>query len=239
MSKTPRKSGPVRAPLRSLLATGLAVGLLAGCGVAGTAFHPGVAAEVGDESITVRTVDQIAADYCSAIVDQLAGNNQVLPQRYIRGGVAAQLTLVSAAEQLAAQYGVEPGQQYDQKVAELQAAVATLSEDEQEAVLAIESSGTYISGVLQAIGVQELGAEGGSAPSGEEAAAAGRKVFDAWLAENDVEIDPQFGVEIEDGQVVNTDTSVSVAVGEAATKGQAETPDDAYSRSLASSHRCG
>ncbi len=239
MSKTPRQSGPLRAPLRSLLATGLAVGLLAGCGVAGTSFHPGVAAEVGDESITVGTVDQIAGDYCTAIVDQLAGNNQVLPQRYIRGGVAAQLTLVSAARQLAAQYGVEPGQQYDQKVAELQGAVATLSEGEQEAVLAIESSGTYISGVLQAIGEQQLSAEGGAAPSSEEAAAAGRKVFNDWLTENDVQIDPQFGVEIEDGQVVTTDTSVSVAVGEAATNGQAEAPDEEYSRSLASSHRCG
>lgn len=239
MSKTPRPFGPVRAPLRSLLATGLVVGLLGGCAVAGTGFHPGVAAEVGDESITVRTVDRIAGDYCSAILDQLAGNNQVLPQRYLRGGVAAQLTLVSAAEQLAAQYDVEPGEQYDQKVAELQGAVATLSEGEQEAVLAIESSSTYISGVVQAIGDQQLRAEGAPAPTSDEAAAAGRKVFDAWLAENDVEIDPQFGVEIKDGQVVTTDTSVSVAVGEAAKNGQAETPDDQYSRSLASSHRCG
>ena len=39
--------------------------LLAGCGVAGTQFHPGLAAEVGDQSITSRHLDQLTSDYCA------------------------------------------------------------------------------------------------------------------------------------------------------------------------------
>ena len=36
--------------------------LLSGCGVAGTEFNPGVAARVGDETITTDDVDDLAAE---------------------------------------------------------------------------------------------------------------------------------------------------------------------------------
>ena len=121
-------------------------GALSGCGVSGTGFHPGVAAQVGDDEVKVSQVDEIASNYCSAITEQLRGDNQVLQLRYLRGGIAGQLALVAAAEQLADEYGVEPGLQYDQKVADLEAAVAELPEGEQDAVVAIESSASYLSG---------------------------------------------------------------------------------------------
>src|SRR5919112_1090637 len=108
-------------PLAGTVAASVLVlaGALSGCGVAGTGFHPGVAAQVGDDQIKVSRVDTIASDYCSAIREQLRGENQVLPLRYLRGGIAGQLALVAAAEQLAEEHGVEAGAQYDQKVAEL------------------------------------------------------------------------------------------------------------------------
>jgi peptidyl-prolyl cis-trans isomerase SurA len=43
----------------------LSVVLLSGCGIAGTQFHPGVAAEVGDQTITSRHVDKVTDDYCT------------------------------------------------------------------------------------------------------------------------------------------------------------------------------
>lgn len=213
--------------------------LLSGCGVAGTSFHPGVAAQVGDETISVDEVDTVARDYCSAIEDQLASNNQVLPQRYLRGGIAGQLTLVAAARQLADEYGVEPGVQYDQKVAELQGAVADLPEGQQQAVIEIESSATYLSGVAQAVGEQVLADKGRTGASIQARTKAGQKELSAWLDRHDVEIDPQFGVRIEDGQAVPSDTSVSFPVGDTAKKGLADTPDQAYAGALPDSHRCG
>jgi hypothetical protein len=65
--------------LRSL--TGLALAstvLLTGCG-ATPAFNPGVAARVGDESISLGEVDDVAEAYCSAAEEQLQ-EGQVLPQ---------------------------------------------------------------------------------------------------------------------------------------------------------------
>src|SRR5688500_6712926 len=140
-------------PLAGTVAASVLVlaGALSGCGVAGTGFHPGVADQVGDDQIKVSRVDAIASDYCSAIREQLRGENQVLPLRYLRGGIAGQLALVAAAEQLAEEHGVQAGPQYDQKVAELQSAVAELPQGQQDAVIAIEASSTYIAGVPQAV----------------------------------------------------------------------------------------
>jgi hypothetical protein len=223
----------------TLAASALLLVALSGCGVAGTGFHPGVAAQVGDEKVSVSRVDQVASNYCSAISEQLRGDNQVLPLRYLRGGVAGQLALVAAAEQLADEYGVEPGAQYDQKVAELKGAVAALPDEQQDAVIEVESSASYISGVQQAVGTEVLRKKGTAEPTTTEAGQAGQRALNAWLDEHDVDIDPQFGVELRNGQAVPVDTSLSHAVGSTAKKGDADTPDPAYAGSLPSSHRCG
>ena len=228
-------------PLAGTVAASVLVlaGTLSGCGVSGTGFHPGVAAQVGDDEIKVSRVDEIASNYCSAITDQLRGNNQVLPLRYLRGGIAGQLALVTAAEQLADEYGVEPGLQYDRKVADLQASVADLPEGQQDAVVEIESSASYLSGVQQAVGEELLREQGNAQPTIEESTQAGQQAFNEWLDEQDVSIDPQFGVELKDGQAVPTDTSISHAVGTTAKNGNADTPDPAYAGSLPASLRCG
>jgi hypothetical protein len=227
-------------PLAGLAASVLLLsGVLSGCGVAGTDFHPGVAAEVGDDTITVSHVDDVAGDYCVAIKSQLATDHQVLPLRYLRGGVVGQLALVSAAKQFAKKYDVEPGREYDQKVSDLKSAVAHLSPAQQDAVIEVESSSAYISGVQQAVGEQLLREQGTRRPAPSDATAAGQQAFGKWLAEQDIQIDPQFGVEIKDGQAVPTDTSLSYAAGTTARKGGADTPDQAYAASLPAAHRCG
>lgn len=227
-------------PLIGLVAVSLLLaGGLSGCGVAGTDFHPGVAAQVGDDTVSVSEVDSTASSYCSAIEGQLQGDNQVLPMRYLRGGIAGQLALVSAAQQFAEEKGVDAGRQYDQKVAELESAVASLPEDQQDAVITIESSSTYISGVEQAVGEQVLRDQGVRKAQASDALAAGQQAFSQWLDDQDVSIDPQFGVEIKNAQAVPTDTSVSYALGDTATKANADSPDQAYAGSLPDSHRCG
>ena len=44
----------------------LALATLSGCG----GLHPGIAAEVGDQSITDAEVDQLAQDVCTAVQSQ-------------------------------------------------------------------------------------------------------------------------------------------------------------------------
>jgi len=228
------RTAPGAVALALLLAGGLS-----GCGAAGTDFHPGVAAQVGDSSITVSQVDTVAGDYCSAITSQLQSNQQVLPLHYLRTGVAGRLTLVAAAKQFAAEKGVSAGDAYDQKVSQLQGAVASLPTDQQDAVIQIESSGDYISGVEQAVGKQVLRAAGAPTTKAADAAAAGKKAFSTWLADQDISIDPQFGLKIEGDQTVPTDTSISYALSDTAKNGAATSPDQSYASSLPSSNRCG
>ncbi|MBB6627056.1 hypothetical protein H5V45_06945 [Nocardioides sp. KIGAM211] len=229
-----------RRSLAGLVAgSALLVSGLSGCGVAGTDFHPGVAARVGDATVSVDEVDSLTDSYCSAIEDQLTKAKNVVPLGYLRSGVVGQLTLVEAAKQLAAEYGVSTGAQYEQKVAELRSAVAALSPDEQKAVIEIESSSAYLTDVLTAVGGQRLEEKGTKNPEPTASAAEGQKALTAWLDDHDVSIDPQFGLAIKDGKAVPTDTSLSYAVGDAAKKGQADSPDQVYAAALPDAHRCG
>src|SRR3712207_4141811 len=73
--------------LTRLAVLGAALALLSGCAGA----TPGVAVRVGDESITVNEVDELTANYCEAVEDQLTGGGQVVPLRFFRGGLAGVL----------------------------------------------------------------------------------------------------------------------------------------------------
>ena len=81
-------------------------------------------------------------------------------------------------------------------------------------MVAIESSASYLSGVQQAVGAELLREQGNAQPTIEESTQAGQQAFNEWLDDQDVSIDPQFGVELQDGQAVPTDTSLSHAVGD-------------------------
>lgn len=219
------------------LAAGLAAAaaLLTGCGSAA----PGVAAQVGDEEITVRYVDELAGEYCQALERQLEGDGQTVPNRFLRGGILGTLAMRSAAEQLAAEHGVEPGKTYDQQVAQLEQSVGALPEEVRESVVTVETAATYVEAVQAAVGEQLLEQEG--TPDAEYTASAerGKQAFVEWIADNDVEFDPQFGVELADGDIASVDTSLSHAVSDVATKGAADEPDAAYSRNLPGPQRCG
>ncbi|MDN4171410.1 hypothetical protein QWY28_00480 [Nocardioides sp. SOB77] len=226
-------------PLLGLAAasTLLASGLLSGCGVAGTGFSPGLAASVGDTSITTDRVDAVAASYCDAITPQLEG--QVLPNRYLTSGVAGQLALAAAAEQLAAEHGVEPGDQYAGQVAQLEQAVAQLPEDQQDAVVEVESAGSLVSDLVLGVGRTLAEEQGVADPTEEQVAQLGNEALAAWIEDNDVELNPRYGVELRDGQPLDTDTETSVAVGDVATAAMAESPDQEYAAALPDAQRCG
>ena len=150
----------------------------AGCPAAaspGPASTPALRRRSATRRSRVSQVDSVASNYCSAIDQQLQPTTRSLPLHYLRGGIAGRLTLVAAAQQLAATTACERGTQYDQKVAELQGAVAALPEDQQDAVIAIESSAAYIGGVEQAVGEKVLAAQGTTAASSRPGRRASRR----------------------------------------------------------------
>lgn len=208
--------------------------VLTGCG-SNPDFNPGVAARVGDDTVSAGTVRDVAADYCSAVESQLQG--QPLANHFLNGSVASSLALRVAADQTLAEYDVVQDPSYDQAVNQALQSENLLGLDDvqAEALIEVQGSAVYVSAAQLAIGKSLLG---GTA-SDEEAAAAGQEAFLGWLEDNVVMIDPKYGVAIEEGQAVPVDTNLSFPSSEVATGGLALEPDSAAAAMLAEPQRCG
>src|SRR5687767_10823751 len=85
--------------LMTAATTAIAGLLLTGCGSA----SPGVAVKVGDEEISTRHVDEVTANYCTAVGEL----ESAVPMGFVRQYVVQLLTLRSQASQIADDYGVE------------------------------------------------------------------------------------------------------------------------------------
>lgn len=226
---------------RSLVAVTALVGVaaLSGCGVTDTAWSPGVAAQVGSTTISLARVDDVANGYCEFISEQLEAQGQTVPMSYLRSGVAGQIALVSAAEQVAAAYGVDSGENYAGQLAQLEPAVADYPQHVQDAVIEVESASAYLTDVLIGIGSAELARSGEPASAAEAAIGAGEAVVSDWIAEQDISFDPRFGIRLDSMQLTNVDQLVSVPVGATAVAGAATEPDATFSANLPENQRCG
>lgn len=223
--------------------------LLSGC----AGLQPGVAARVGDETIDVSDVNRITDGYCLAYERQLESEGNVLPRDFLAGNILFRLALSAAARQLAADYGVEPTAAYTDSLATLKQTVAVLTPAAAEARLAVDSSGTYVDDILGTIGRQQLEEDGVADPTAEDSLARGRDVLRVWLTENEPDIDPQYGLEVNDLQPDFIETGTSLAASDSARLaarahllfGSPDLTEDEqreladYARSLPSSQRCG
>ncbi|GAB6985677.1 hypothetical protein [Nocardioides pyridinolyticus] len=210
---------------RSLVGLALAsTVLLTGCSATGGAsgWNPNVAARVADDTISLSEANDTAAAYCGALLTN-PENDQVVPGRYVGARVVASLVLRSAAEQFAEEKGLTPHRSYDETVrqAEEGGAFADLTEEEREAVIAVDGSGYYVQAVQRA--------------AGED----GEEQFVRWLDDHAPELDPRYGIAIEDGTTVPADTGVSAGVSEVAQQAAASEPDAAYAAGLPENQRCG
>jgi hypothetical protein len=203
--------------------TGLAVAaavLLTGCGSVPD-YNPGVAARVGDTTVSSGEVQDVAAAYCPAIVSQLQGQAVALSQ--VNARVAGSLTLRAAAEQFADDQGVTVDPSYQQTIdqAESGGQFKGLSASEKDAVIEVGGAELYAAAVAKAVGTD------------------GEKLFDQWLVDHDVQINPRYGVELGGGKAAVSDTSVSVAVSDSAKQAIADQPDQSWVAALPESQRCG
>lgn len=222
--------------LLSALAVGLSSLLLGGC--AGSA-SPGVAARVGDETISSSRIDQATTHMCTALSDQFEGAGQVVPLGVIRQGVVQLLALNSQTEQIAAEYAVSPSANYARDVAERTRAAAAMPAEVRADYIEVMSTQALASDILDQVGRAKLAAEGFADPTVEQVTQAGVDVFNVWPDANGIDVDPKYGVELTDGQLTPVDTNLSFAVSDASVAGLATEPDAAYVKSLPSSQRCG
>lgn len=211
--------------------------LLTGCGSV-PGFNPGVAARVGDQTISMDRVDEVTTSYCEAAERQLQ-EGQVLPQHYLRGQVAGALALRAAADRFAAEHGVSPDVEYDQAVQQAEQSLSTLPEDERQAIIDVQGVSVYVGAVEKSVGMK-LRQEQGRSTSDEDAVrATGHRAFSTWLEDQDIELDPRFGVSIDGGKTAASDTSLSYAVSDTAKSADAGQPDTTYAAGLPDNQRCG
>lgn len=230
MSKTRLKTA-----VRTVGAMALAGLVLTGCGSA----SPGVAVEVGDETISTRSVDEASAHVCTALGEDFESSGRVVPMGFIRQGVVQLMTLESTAMQIAEEYGVEPGAAYQRELAQLERTAAGLPEEVREDYVEVMSANALANDVLEQVGRASLTAEGFTDPTVEQVTQAGTDIFTSWPDTHGVEVDPRYGLEMVDGALTPVDTNLSVAVGETATSGLATEPDPTYAGTLPETHRCG
>jgi len=221
--------------LMTVATLGVAGLLLSGCGSA----SPGVAAEIGDETLTVREVDAAAGEMCTALGDQFEAENTVLPMSFVRQGTIQLMTLRSQAMQIADDYGVEPGSTYRNAVARSRRTAATMPDDVQDTYVDLTSANALANDIVTQIGEIELADRGIADAAPEEVSQAGIDVFNQWPDAHGIEIDPRYGLKSVDGVLTPVDTNTSVAVGETAKAGLSTEPDAAFAESLPLTHRCG
>lgn len=210
-------------------------GLLSACGGA----NPGVAALVGDTSISTADVEQDSLDFCDAVAPGLTANAQMVPMSYVRGAVISNLVLRAIADGIAQEYDVTAGTTYHNSVAQAEAQAATFPEESRDAYVRMQSSQAYLQDLVSQAANESLAAEGVTSPTAEETSARANELFMEWTESHDITIDPRYGLRVVDGQFASADTGLSFAKSEVATRLLAQDSEPDWAVSLPSAHRCG
>lgn len=216
---------------------------LASCGSdLGPDIHPGSAAVVGEEKVTLDEVDDDAKDLCHLLEPQFKANQIIWSMAKVRSFILDSLVLDILTRQFAEERNLEPAEGYTQAIAQARQGIAEGGLKGRDAALALEldTRSAYHQGITVAAGFQALGGEAGSQKDFQAAAREGAIIFDEWRKGVDVVRDPRFGtIEQEEGlPYTATEDVLSVAVSGPAKKA-AGAEDSTYAESLPPSQRCG
>ncbi|MFZ2504056.1 MAG: hypothetical protein WAW88_15460 [Nocardioides sp.] len=219
----------VLAPMMALVV------LATGCAGA----RPGVAAQIGQQVITMRSVNAMSADLCAVFLPQIKEQGQSFPLRVIRNIAVKALVDRRIAEKVAAAYDVQPGSTYTRQLAAQQQTALALEPELRDNYLYLATAQSYVEAIQEAIGAASLRADGVAAPTLADQVARGREVIATWADDNGVVVDPRFGFTVIDGQLAPQDNSVTTAVSAEAVAGTVEQMDPADVAKLPASLRCG
>jgi hypothetical protein len=140
-------------------------------------------------------IDSTTALYCKAygpIIAQKAPDG--LPMRLFRQQVVANLAERLLGQQLAAEYGVQPSEQYASAVSSIRQQFASSSKSAIDAGVEVEAGDLYLKTVQVSIGRQLLAKSGQSNPSVDAALQRGQVATQDWLKDHDIKIDPSLNV---------------------------------------------
>jgi len=225
-----------RTRIRLAALTLLAAVTLSGCGD----LHPGIAARVGDESITESEVDSIARDVCTAFQsdDRLLQEGGYARSQVLQS-VVQSFVMRAMATQLSEQYDVTPTSSYADAVSKTKLTFATLDDDVRTHILDTWTGYAYFVDVVREVGKKKLRAEGVAAPTSNDALSKGIELAQVWEEEHGVEIDPRFpSLSLSNQDFTRTHDQTAYPVSEIAKQSVADQPTAEFISSLPPSQRC-
>lgn len=196
--------------IAKLAITALTAGVLSSCGVAGTEFRPGVAAEIEDVTISMNDVDEAVEGACIYFTDNRADGASAFPRYEVRQQLA-QLTIQRAVvEHLVDETGAELGGVYETALAQLDGSYGDLPAEQRDGLILGYEAATFVDLGLAAVGAELLEAEGQRNPEQQAAADRGQAAYNAWITDHDVEINPIYGLAVSEGDILPVADEVSV-----------------------------
>lgn len=239
MTSTTRPASVRRTRLGTRLGTRLAAGalalvatsVLAGCG---DGVSPGVAATVGDESISVTQVDDLATVICATQGGAGGGS----PTAGIRTLALNVLLGIEIGEGVGDPEAVDR-EVVAQSVSSAAQARAAVPEDLRPLFDQVVEDSTRAQVALDTAARESLQAQGQDATDQNAVDQESARLQLEYLESQDVEVAPRFGT-LQEGQLVAGDGSLSVAVSENATAVQPSGTDDpmAAGADVPASQRC-
>jgi hypothetical protein len=222
----------------------LALATLTGC----SGLHPGVAAEVGDQSITDTEVDGLAQDLCTTIQSQegaAASARSSLLQYVVQSFV-----MRAIADQMADDSGVAPTDGYDAAVKQTKDSLAQIPKTDPEVnahILDTLTAPQYFQDILGLVGAKDLTASGTASPSPQDSLNRGIALAQKWEADNGIQIDPRFpDLSLGKDRFTQTEDETAYAVSDIAKQASTEMAkqgsqdvDQAWVESLPASQKCG
>lgn len=196
---------------RTSLVTALAATALlaAGCGLTDEGPRPGAAAEVDGQTLELARVDAAVEDYCGLLAKEAEGAPSYA-KAVVRSQLAWNWAQAVAVEELAPDYDVDLPSGVETAVVERSWGVSR-DDDEFESFEWLTWIGQRLDQPVVLIGERAL-REAGQEPTPDAAPAAGYDVINAWLDDNDVELNPVFGErDPEEGTFLGDDLSVAVS----------------------------
>ena len=215
----------------------LCAGLLSGCG----ALRPGLAAQVGDQTLTDEDVDRVSRETCLVVKENPQFPPSGIPRSQILEFVVAAFVLRATAEQLAEDHGVSSSPEYAEVEATLREQLDTLRPGVDEDVVETFTSVRYFEDIRDVLGERQLRAEGAQQVTLEEATAKGTELAQVWQTDHEIAIDPRFPEFslTDQSELVPDRERGTVAVSDFAQQAAADQPDPSYVQSLPARQRCG
>lgn len=223
-------------PVLALASAAASLSVLAsGCGVSDATFEPGVAATVGDRTISVQRVDDAVTPTCKA----LQANPQLIGQGFtgaqLRNIVLGQLALKDIADAIATENGLDAEQIYTRNEETARGSITGVSDADAAAALPVFAASAYLNDVLDQVITAKLGA---TTDNQVRQAAANQLIAD-YEEKAGIETNPLFDpLDFTPTGESGPPTDLSVALSAAATAADAATPAPAEVAALPSSQRC-